>query len=226
MFAFGQGATDRKEQAQPSQGQAQPKGAQGAQREQSNRPSTSGQGQREPSGQGQREQQPKGAQREQPNQPSTSGQGQREQEPKGATSGQAPREEQNRAQGQNQQRERTQGQAPREQERQQGQTQRDQERTQQGTREGERGGSVSFTSEQRTRIRETVFNERNAPRVGRVDFSVREGTVIPRTVRIVEVPQVIVEYHPEWRGYRYFIVNDELVIVEPDTLRIVAVVPV
>jgi hypothetical protein len=47
-----------------------------------------------------------------------------------------------------------------------------------------------------------------------------------RTVHIVEVPDVIVTVHPEWRGYRYFIVNEEIVVVEPDTLRIVAVIDV
>jgi hypothetical protein len=96
-------------------------------------------------------------------------------------------------------------------------------------REGERGGgnvSVTLSTEQRTKIRETVIKERNAPRVGKVDFQIREGVVIPRTVRMVEVPNVIVEVHPEWRGYKYFLVNDELVIVEPDTLRIVAVIDV
>jgi Protein of unknown function (DUF1236) len=52
------------------------------------------------------------------------------------------------------------------------------------------------------------------------------GTAVPRTVHIVEVPEVIVDIHPEWRGYRYFIVNEEVVIVEPDTLQIVAVIDV
>jgi len=110
----------------------------------------------------------------------------------------------------------------------QGQNQRDQDRTQQGAREGEHGGNVSvtFSTEQRTRIRETVLKERNAPRAGKVDFSIREGTVIPRTVRVVEIPDVIVEIHPEWRGFKYFLVNEELVVVDPDTLRIVAVIDV
>ena len=71
-----------------------------------------------------------------------------------------------------------------------------------------------------------MFKERNAPRVSRVEFSIKEGSVIPRTVRVVEIPDVIVEIHPEWRGYRYFIVNEELVIVDPSTLRIVAVIDV
>ena len=97
----------------------------------------------------------------------------------------------------------------------------------QGEREGRSSNTtVSFTSEQRTKIRETVFKEKNAPRVSNVDFSLNVGTVVPRTVHIVEVPEVIITVHPEWRGYRYFIVNDEIVVVEPDTLKIVAVIDV
>jgi hypothetical protein len=121
-----------------------------------------------------------------------------------------------------------QGQTQRDQGTQQGQIQRDQGRTQEGQREGERSGgaSVSFTAEQRTKIRDVVLKERDAPRVSKVDFSLNVGTVVPRTVRVVTVPEVIVGYHPEWRGYRYFLVNEQLVIVEPDTLRIVAIVDV
>jgi Protein of unknown function (DUF1236) len=146
------------------------------------------------------------------------GQTQRDQDKsKTQTQGQAPREQ-----------DRQQGQIQRDQDRQQGQNQRDQGRNQQGAREGDRGGnvSVSFTTEQRTKIRETVFKERNAPRMSKVDFSIREGTIIPRTVRVVEVPDVIVQIHPEWRGFKYFIVDNELIIVESDTLRIVAVIDV
>ena len=144
------------------------------------------------------------------------------QQPKGRAEGQE-------RQGQTQQREQTQGQAPRGQERQQTQERAPQTEQRGGNvQQGERGGgnaSVTLTTEQRTRIRDTVLKEKDAPRVGRVDFSVREGTVIPRTVHVVEVPRVIIDIHPEWRGYKYFIVNDEIVIVEPSTLRIVAVIP-
>jgi hypothetical protein len=180
----------------------------------------------------------------------TQGEAERDQDKlKGKTQGQAERDQdkpkskktQGQAErGQDKLKSQTQGQTQRDQDKarpgqaegqnqnQQGQNQRDQNRVQQGGREGERGSnvSVSFTTEQRTKIRETVFKERNAPRLGKVDFTIKEGTIIPRTVRIVEIPDVIVEIHPEWRGYRYFIVNNELVIVEPDTFRIVAVVDV
>lgn len=137
--------------------------------------------------------------------------------------------EENRAQSE--QDKKSQGQTQREQDRKgaqtQGQAPRVQDR-QQGEREGQRSGgvSVSFTPEQRTKIREVVLRERDAPRMSRVDFSLNVGTVVPRTVRVVAVPEVIVEVHPEWRGFRYFLVNEQLVIVEPDTLRIVAIVDV
>jgi hypothetical protein len=153
----------------------------------------------------------------------TQGQAERDQDKaKGQTQGQAGRDQDKaKTQGQNQRdQDRVQG---REQDRAQG----DRDRVQQGEREGRSSNTtVSFSSEQRTKIRETVFKEKNAPRVSNVDFSINVGTVVPRTVHIVEVPEVIVTVHPEWRGYRYFIVNEEIVVVEPDTLKIVAVIDV
>jgi peptidoglycan hydrolase-like protein with peptidoglycan-binding domain len=44
-------------------------------------------------------------------------------------------------------------------------------------------------------------------------------------VRVIEVPQTLIEIHPEWRGHRFFVVRDEIVIVDRE-LAIVAVVPV
>jgi len=61
--------------------------------------------------------------------------------------------------------------------------------------------------------------------VSNVNFAVRVGTVVPRNVTVVRVPDVIVRIHPQWRGYKYFVYQDEIVILEPDSLRIVAVIP-
>ena len=47
--------------------------------------------------------------------------------------------------------------------------------------------------------------------------------MVPRSVQFVTVPATLVEIHPAWRGYSYFIVDDEIIIVEPRTLKIVAV---
>jgi hypothetical protein len=39
------------------------------------------------------------------------------------------------------------------------------------------------------------------------------------------LPVTVVEYVPRWRGYMYFLVGDEIIVVEPGTHRIVAVLP-
>ena len=86
-------------------------------------------------------------------------------------------------------------------------------------------GAVNLTSEQRTTIRSEVLTS-SAPRVTNINFSVSVGTVVPTSVRVVEVPATIVRIHPRWKGYRYFVYNDEIIIVEPRTLKIVAVLDV
>jgi hypothetical protein len=214
MLAAGQGTTERKDQPQSGGAginQPQPKGVQNEKGVQSKG------AQSEP-----RQTQGKDAQKE-PSRPSTAGQAPRGEEQNRSQGQDQRNQEQNRPQGQaqpqrEQEQNRIQGQAPNQRE-PQGQ------REQQGQREGG-GTSVTLTTEQRTKIRETVLRGSNAPRVSSVNFSVNVGTVIPRTVRVIEVPETIVEIHPEWRAYRYFVYNDEIIIVEPNTLRIVAVLTV
>ena len=86
---------------------------------------------------------------------------------------------------------------------------------------------VTLSDEQRTKLRQTVIGAHGAPRVSRVDFDLAVGTVIPRgRIHIVPVPRMVVDMEPAWRGFLYFIYEDELVIVDPRDLRIVAVLPV
>ena len=39
------------------------------------------------------------------------------------------------------------------------------------------------------------------------------------------LPPTVIEIVPQYRGYDYFLVGDQIVIVDPDTLEIVAVLP-
>ena len=92
---------------------------------------------------------------------------------------------------------------------------------------GRTGGNVRFTDQQRTTIRRTVIDARGAPRAGRVDFDVRVGTVVPRgSIHVTTVPQTLVRIEPRWRGYLYFVYEDQIVIVNPRNMHIVAVVAV
>jgi hypothetical protein len=85
--------------------------------------------------------------------------------------------------------------------------------------------NVSLTTEQKTTIRTTVLTS-SAPRVTNVNFDIKIGTAVPRNVRIVPLPVTLIEIQPSWRGYMYFVYNDEIIVVEPGTLRIVAVLEV
>jgi hypothetical protein len=86
---------------------------------------------------------------------------------------------------------------------------------------------VTLTQEQRTTIRTTVLQGGNAPRVNNVNFSLNVGTAVPRDrVKLVAVPSTLVEIHPAWRGYMYFIVGERIIIVEPNSYKIVAVLEV
>jgi hypothetical protein len=89
------------------------------------------------------------------------------------------------------------------------------------------GVNVKLNDQQRNEIRSTVIEKSGAPRVGHVDFDVMVGTVVPRErVHVAPVPETLVQIEPEWRGYRYFVYNDEIVIVNPRDMKIVAVLPV
>jgi hypothetical protein len=75
-------------------------------------------------------------------------------------------------------------------------------------------GAPKITAEQRTEIRQTIIKQGDAPRVTNVDFSISIGTTVPRTVKVAVLPPRVVEIYPAWRGYRYFIVGDRIIIID------------
>jgi hypothetical protein len=77
----------------------------------------------------------------------------------------------------------------------------------------------------RTEI-DRVVDASDAPRADRVDFNVRVGSVVPRRgVRFVPMPETLVQIEPRWHGYYYFVYENQVVVVSPRTMRIVAVLP-
>jgi len=95
-----------------------------------------------------------------------------------------------------------------------------------GVNVGERGGSVQLSEDQRSQIK-TVIGRGSGPRLSRsnVNFDISVGTRVPRSVHFVTLPVEIVRIVPQYRGFDYFLVEDEIVIVDPHTLEIVAVIP-
>lgn len=84
--------------------------------------------------------------------------------------------------------------------------------------------SVNINDQQRTRISQSI-SHLNVQPLNSVNFSLSVGTVVPRDVRLQPLPSEVVEMVPQYRGYDFVLVKDEIVIVEPSSYKIVAVLP-
>ncbi|MBI3700225.1 MAG: DUF1236 domain-containing protein [Afipia sp.] len=83
-------------------------------------------------------------------------------------------------------------------------------------------GGKQMTTEQRTTIR-TSITKQNIKPVTNVNFSISVGTRVPRGIAFHPLPVEVVNIYPNWRGYEFILVNDEIVVINPRTLEIVAV---
>ena len=90
------------------------------------------------------------------------------------------------------------------------------------TGQGSAAGAAKLTTEQRTKI-SGIFREHKVESV-HLNVSVSVGTRIPANVHFYPVPTEVVTIYPEWRGYDYILVGDEIVIISPSTHEIVAVI--
>jgi len=84
--------------------------------------------------------------------------------------------------------------------------------------------SVQINDQQRTRVTQSI-DHLNVQPLTNVNFSLSVGTAVPRDVRLQTLPADVVEVVPQYRGYSFFVVRDEIVIVEPSTYKIVTVLP-
>jgi len=91
------------------------------------------------------------------------------------------------------------------------------------TGQGAASTSASLTTEQRSKITASL-KQQNAPRLSKVSFNIAIGTAIPRDVRLAPLPATVIDVYPVWRGYEYVMVEDEILIIDPATMRIVAVI--
>lgn len=83
-------------------------------------------------------------------------------------------------------------------------------------------GSAQLTSEQRAKITTIVMQHKVAP--ARLDVSVKVGTRVPDSVHLYPLPQGVFAVYPEWRGYEYILVGDEIVVINPRNHEIVAII--
>ena len=82
-------------------------------------------------------------------------------------------------------------------------------------------GSAKLSTEQRTKI-SSIIKEQKVERVN-LNVSVTVGTRIPASVHVHPLPQQVIVIYPEWRGYDYILVGDQIVVINPRTHEIVAI---
>jgi hypothetical protein len=87
---------------------------------------------------------------------------------------------------------------------------------------GQAGAGAKLSTEQRTRITTVIRDQHVAP-LTNANFAISVGTRVPREVTFHPLPAEIVTIYPEWRGYEFILVRDQIVVVDPRTFEIVAV---
>jgi hypothetical protein len=88
---------------------------------------------------------------------------------------------------------------------------------------GQAGAGAKLSTEQRTKITTVIKDQHIAP-VTNVNFSISVGTRVPRDVSFHPLPAEIVTVYPDWRGYEFILVRDQIVVIDPASLEIVAVI--
>jgi hypothetical protein len=87
---------------------------------------------------------------------------------------------------------------------------------------GQAASGGKMTSEQRTRV-STVIRDQHVTSITNVNFSISVGTRVPRDVEFHPLPAEIVTIYPDWRGYEFILVRDQILVIDPATFAIVAV---
>jgi hypothetical protein len=87
---------------------------------------------------------------------------------------------------------------------------------------GQVGGAAKLTTEQRTKISTVIRSQRVQP-LTNVNFSIAVGTRVPRDVRFHPLPREVVTIYPEWRGYEFILVSNQIIVIDPRTFEIVAI---
>jgi len=88
---------------------------------------------------------------------------------------------------------------------------------------GQAGAGAKLSTEQRTNITTVIKNQRVQP-ITNANFSISVGTRVPRDVSFHPLPAEVVTIYPEWRGYNFVLVGGQIVVIDPATFEIVAVI--
>jgi hypothetical protein len=91
---------------------------------------------------------------------------------------------------------------------------------------GDKAKHVDLSGDKRTKV-QSAFRDvgSNVKHRTNVDIDISVGRRLPRDWDFIPVPSAVIAIVPEYRDYYFAYVEDEYVIVEPDTYEVVAVLP-
>ena len=89
------------------------------------------------------------------------------------------------------------------------------------TGQGAAAGSAKLSPEQRSKITTIIKQQKVAP--AQLNVSVRVGTHVPESVHFYPLPVEVFVVYPEWRGYDYILVGEQILVIDPRTHQIVAI---
>jgi hypothetical protein len=95
------------------------------------------------------------------------------------------------------------------------------------SRSGAGGGGKAkigaIPQEKKTEVR-AAFRKHHAKPAHDLDISISIGAVVPRSVTFHPIPRNIIVIAPAYEGYLYFVVGDQLCIVDPVSYEIVDII--
>ncbi len=95
-----------------------------------------------------------------------------------------------------------------------------------GAAEKGSAGRVQISEQQRANVSQTLMKDQRVNRVTNVNISVNIGTRVPRSVTLVALPASVISLVPQYRPYRYFVVEERICIVDPATYEIVDIIEI
>lgn len=82
-------------------------------------------------------------------------------------------------------------------------------------------GAAKLSTEQRTKITTVIRQQKVEP--AKLNVSISVGTRVPSSVHFYPMPREVFVIYPEWRGYDYILVGDQILVLDPRTHEIVAI---
>jgi hypothetical protein len=81
-------------------------------------------------------------------------------------------------------------------------------------------GSITIAPEKRTVIKQRLSTAKPVT----IKEKVTVGAMVPADVELQTVPETVVSDVPAVKGYRYFVWNDEVVLVDPSSRKVVQII--